>query len=117
MAYYLMIFVAGIAGSFHCVGMCGGFACAFGREPTGRGAMIERHLLYNTGRLATYLFIGALASTLGQGSVGHGSLGSIAAGQRILAVTSGVLMIVMALQFLAICSAFIVSSWGLAATR
>jgi sulfite exporter TauE/SafE len=99
MAYYLMIFVAGIAGSFHCVGMCGGFACALGRDPVGRRATIERHLLYNTGRLATYSFIGALAGTLGQGLVGHGSLGSIATGQRILAVASGVLMIVMALQF------------------
>jgi sulfite exporter TauE/SafE len=99
MAYYLMIFVAGIAGSFHCVGMCGGFACALGRDPVGRRATIERHLLYNTGRLATYSFIGALAGTLGQGLVGHGSLGSIATGQRILAAASGVLMIVMALQF------------------
>ena len=34
MAYYLMLFAAGFAGSFHCIGMCGGFACALGRDPT-----------------------------------------------------------------------------------
>ena len=34
MAYYLMLFAAGFAGSFHCVGMCGGFACAPGPRPT-----------------------------------------------------------------------------------
>lgn len=99
MTYYLMLFIAGIAGSFHCIGMCGGFACALGRDPAGRRATIERHLLYNTGRLATYAFIGALAGTLGQGLAGHGSAGSLAAGQRILALASGILMIVMALQF------------------
>jgi sulfite exporter TauE/SafE len=31
--YYLVIFAAGFAGSFHCIGMCGGFACALGRDP------------------------------------------------------------------------------------
>lgn len=62
MTYYLLIVAAGFAGSFHCVGMCGGFACALGRDPAGRRATIERHLLYNAGRVATYVFIGALAS-------------------------------------------------------
>ena len=99
MIYYLMIFAAGAAGSFHCIGMCGGFACALGRDPAGRGATIERHLLYNTGRLATYAFIGALTGTLGQALVRHGSPGSFAAGQQALALASGLLMIVMALQF------------------
>ena len=37
MAYYLMLFAAGFAGSFHCVGMCGGFACALGHDPHGHG--------------------------------------------------------------------------------
>ena len=35
MTYYLVIFAAGFAGSFHCIGMCGGFACALGRDPRG----------------------------------------------------------------------------------
>ena len=49
MAYYAVLFVAGFAGSFHCVGMCGGFACALGRDPRGRAASLLRQLLYNTG--------------------------------------------------------------------
>lgn len=99
MTYYFIILAAGFAGSFHCVGMCGGFACALGRDPAGRMATIERHLLYNTGRLATYCFIGALAGTLGQGLVGQALPGSLATGQRVLALTAGGLMIVMGLQF------------------
>ena len=66
MTYYLVVFAAGFAGSFHCIGMCGGFACALGRDPRGRGATMVRHLLYNSGRLTTYCFLGALAGALGQ---------------------------------------------------
>ena len=66
MIYYLVVFAAGFAGSFHCLGMCGGFACGLGRDPRGRGATVVRHLLYNSGRLTTYCFLGALAGALGQ---------------------------------------------------
>ncbi len=99
MAYYLMIFLAGLAGSFHCIGMCGGFACALGRDGSHRAATVERHLLYNFGRLATYVFIGALSGELGHALLKHGAPISLAAGQQILAVASGTLIIVMALQF------------------
>ena len=66
MTYYLVIFAAGFLGSFHCIGMCGGFACALGRDPRGGVATVGRHLLYNFGRLTTYCFLGALAGALGQ---------------------------------------------------
>jgi hypothetical protein len=94
MSYYALLFIAGIAGSFHCIGMCGGFACALGGDPRGRGATVVRHALYNTGRLTTYCFLGGLAGGLG-GSLSQ-SLGAV---QRALAVIAGLLMIVMALQF------------------
>ena len=105
MAYYLMLFAAGFAGSFHCVGMCGGFACALGRDRRGRGATVVRHLLYNTGRLTTYCFLGALAGAIGQViCTPQGSnvpvLGdSFDVAERILAIVAGLLMICMALQF------------------
>jgi sulfite exporter TauE/SafE len=105
MAYYLMLFAAGFAGSFHCIGMCGGFACALGRDPHGHGATVLRHLLYNTGRLTTYCFLGGLAGALGQvictpqGMTVSLVGGSLDAAQRILAIVAGLLMIAMALQF------------------
>jgi sulfite exporter TauE/SafE len=105
MAAYLVIFAAGFAGSFHCIGMCGGFACALGRAPQGGGATVVRHLLYNTGRLTTYCFLGALAGALGQvictsqGTTVPLMSGPLDAGQRFLAVLAGLLMIAMALQF------------------
>jgi uncharacterized protein len=109
MTYYALLFIAGFAGSFHCIGMCGGFACALGADPRGASATSVRHLLYNTGRLSTYCFLGALAGGLGHvicTSLGSRSeLGapflssSINAAQRALAVLAGLLMIIMALRF------------------
>jgi hypothetical protein len=106
MTYYLLAFVAGFAGSFHCIGMCGGFVCALGNGGRGAAMGVSRHLLYNTGRLASYVSIGALAGGLGQvlcsaeGGLSVPLLdGSVDTAQRVLAVVAGLLMIVMALQF------------------
>ena len=102
MTYYLVIFAAGFAGSFHCIGMCGGFACALGRDPRGGAATARRHLLYNVGRVTTYCFLGMLAGALGQAvSSAHGTAlpGPVDIAQRILAIVAGLLMIAMALQF------------------
>jgi sulfite exporter TauE/SafE len=103
--YYLVIFAAGFLGSFHCIGMCGGFACALGRDPRGGVATAGRHFLYNVGRLTTYCFLGALAGLLGQlasgsaGAPGSLSYSPLDIAQRVLAVVAGLLMIAMALQF------------------
>ncbi|ATU94025.1 sulfite exporter TauE/SafE family protein [Phyllobacterium zundukense] len=113
MTYYLMIFAAGFAGSFHCIGMCGGFACALGRDQQGGGATVLRHLFYNTGRLTTYCFVGGLAGALGQvicttqDSMAAPLLdGSLDIAQRILAIVAGLLMIAMALQFFGLLQVF-----------
>jgi len=105
MTYFLVVFASGFAGSFHCIGMCGGFACALGRSAQGPAATALRHLIYNTGRLTTYCFLGGLAGTLGQAICTSRGLavpplaGSLDVGQRILAIVAGLLMIAMALQF------------------
>lgn len=49
--------LAGLLGSPHCVGMCGGFAVSAGS----RGATVA----WNLGRLTTYVVLGALSGTLG----------------------------------------------------
>lgn len=97
----LLIFLAGLAGSMHCVGMCGGFACGLGADARGPGASVLRHLAYNGGRVTSYCFMGAVAGYLGLLLVGHGAQGSAAsAAQRVLAVLSGALMVFLGLQFL-----------------
>lgn len=96
-----LILLAGFAGSFHCVGMCGGFACALGRADSGpRARRVLRHLLYNGGRVTTYAFLGALAGLAGAGTLGADGSTLAATAQRLLAGLAGVLMIVMGLQLL-----------------
>src|ERR1700747_2941042 len=112
MDYYLLLFAAGFAGSFHCIGMCGGLACALGRDPSGHCATVLRHLLYNTGRLTTYCFLGGLAGALGQVTCTPQGMtvslvgGSLDAAQRILATFGGRLMIGIALQFFGLLQGF-----------
>ncbi|ASY71616.1 heavy metal-associated domain-containing protein [Sinorhizobium fredii USDA 205] len=106
MTPYLVLFAAGFAGSFHCIGMCGGFACALGRDGRGQGGTVLRHLLYNTGRLTTYCFLGALAGAFGQMICTSADFSAtlplaepIDFAQRALAIVAGLLMIMIALQF------------------
>jgi uncharacterized protein len=105
MSAYLLFFAAGFLGSFHCIGMCGGFACALGRDPRGGAATLARHLVYNCGRLTTYCFLGGLAGALGQAlCTPRGLKAAVPSdpfdlGQRVLAIVAGLLMIVMAVQF------------------
>lgn len=101
-AAYLLIFLGGLAGSLHCVGMCGGFACAIGADPRGRRATITRHLIYNTGRVTAYCLLGTVAGFLGMNLINHYDAGAhpVTAAQRLLAAVSGVLMLFIGMRFL-----------------
>jgi sulfite exporter TauE/SafE len=59
MGALLAAFVSGLAGSLHCIAMCGGFAATAGSRPTGAAA-------WHLGRLSTYALLGALAGAVGQ---------------------------------------------------
>jgi uncharacterized protein len=97
---YFLIFLAGLAGSMHCIGMCGGFVCVMGKDPRGAAATLHRHLTYNLGRVTTYSFLGTVVGTLGVLLVGHhGEPTTVSLAQRALAVFSGLLMLYIGLQF------------------
>jgi sulfite exporter TauE/SafE len=60
-------FLAGVAGSFHCIGMCGGIVAALSMTGSG-GAFrfrLESQICYNLGRVSTYTLLGALAGLIG----------------------------------------------------
>jgi len=105
--------LAGLAGSLHCVGMCGpilaGFSVAFRAQPvtlTIDPAIKPRQtrfpialdmIAYHTGRIWTYAFLGLLAGLLGD-SLRHGSqsLGFQRATSSMLAIAvivSGVVLL------------------------
>lgn len=60
----------GLLGSSHCIGMCGGIVGSLniGLPQTQHRSLVSRlshHLLYNSGRILSYMFIGALAGFAG----------------------------------------------------
>lgn len=62
--------MAGLVGSPHCVGMCGGFAIACGTK----GAKV---LPWHIGRLCTYGVLGAVAGALGSAIPGPRGIGAV----------------------------------------
>ena len=60
-------FLAGLAGSFHCVGMCGGVVAALALTRGGHplAARLGSQVCYNLGRVTTYTLLGALAGLIG----------------------------------------------------
>lgn len=57
------LFLLGLLGTGHCIGMCGPLVLAI---PTQTGKM-SSHLLYNLGRITTYAGVGALLGGVGTG--------------------------------------------------
>ncbi|MBS1143007.1 MAG: sulfite exporter TauE/SafE family protein [Proteobacteria bacterium] len=64
---FLALFLVGLLGGTHCVGMCGGIVGALSMGVTARWSM---HLAYNSGRILSYGAAGALAGALGAASMG-----------------------------------------------
>lgn len=62
---HIAVFLLGLLGGTHCVGMCGGIVSALSLQmPRGRPAWTI-HLGYNLGRIASYTLAGAVMGTIG----------------------------------------------------
>jgi sulfite exporter TauE/SafE len=89
MPEYLSIFLISLASSFHCVGMCGGIAglqAGWGDSSASRAVHLS---LYHFGKIASYVFIGAIFGAFGALLIGFG---------RLLSLLAGSFMIGMALK-------------------
>jgi sulfite exporter TauE/SafE len=96
MSAYALIFVSGLVGSLHCVGMCGGFPLALAGN--GGAGNLPRQLLYNAGRLNTLAAIGAFSGAAGAVVAGAGDSWP----GRVLAVVAGLFMIGVGLEMLGV---------------
>lgn len=79
-------FLLGLAGGFHCIGMCGPIAFILPIDKRTPFKMAFQTLLYHLGRLITYSFIGLLFGLLGKGLY-------LAGIQQQLSIVIGVAMI------------------------
>ena len=81
--------VAGLAGSGHCLAMCGGVAGALAMRAHGAGAgfgaRLSLALVYNVARVSSYAVAGALAGLLGRALVAAVDVAGLSIAFRVLA--------------------------------
>ena len=80
--------VLGLAGSFHCIGMCGPIAFVLPVDRTSKTKAIYQTILYNLGRVLSYSLIGVLFGFLGKGLY-------LAGFQQRLSILMGLIMILI----------------------
>jgi sulfite exporter TauE/SafE len=85
-------FLAGLLGSGHCFGMCGGIAAGLGAMSQGRAVVPA--LQFNLARLISYAILGLLAATVLSGVSGLVPIG------RWLRVLTAVMILLIGLKFL-----------------
>jgi sulfite exporter TauE/SafE len=94
---YLAALTTGLVGGFgHCVGMCGPIVASYTLQDS--SPPVDRVLstiLYNTGRITTYVFIGALMGLTGSFVNTAGMLAGV---QEIAAIAAGLFMVLMGLH-------------------
>jgi len=78
--------VLGLAGSFHCIGMCGPIAFVLPVDRSSKRKVFFQTFLYNIGRLISYSLIGLLFGFIGKGLY-------LAGFQQRLSVLMGAIMI------------------------
>lgn len=63
------VFLVGLLGGVHCLGMCGGIVGALSLQRPGARPAMGLQLAYNSGRILSYGAAGALAGALGAGGL------------------------------------------------
>lgn len=95
-AAFALVFALGLASGLHCLQMCGPIVLSYSL-PLARAEAWRAHLLYNGGRLTTYMLLGAAAGLLGGGIGFAGRLAGLASGARMIAgaamILAGILMV------------------------
>ena len=82
-------FLLGLAGSLHCVAMCGPLMLALPLSRAERWGALGQTLMYQFGRIGTYMLLGLLFGMLGKGV-------ALAGFQQALSIGAGVLMLAAA---------------------
>jgi len=88
-----VVFLAGLLGSAHCAGMCGGFAIALGALPGTRSYAV-RLGAYLVGKALTYVLLGMFAGAFGY------ALFLVTGVQKVLTMAAGAAMIALGVVLL-----------------
>lgn len=95
MQTYLEIFLIGLLGSMHCIGMCGGFVAMYSLKKPAAQPSLPYHALYNLGRITIYSLLGGIMGLLGSTVAYIGGLKGIPGATLLIA---GAVMVLMGLN-------------------
>jgi sulfite exporter TauE/SafE len=95
MQTYIEIFLIGLLGSMHCIGMCGGFVAMYSLKKPAAQASLPYHALYNLGRVTTYSLLGGALGLIGSFGAYIGKLRGVPGAVLLIA---GSLMILMGMN-------------------
>ena len=89
-----LVFLIGLAGSVHCVGMCGGFVIAI-TQTDRPGHRLIRHAAYYGGKTFTYAVLGAIS-----GAAGAVVTGLLRDFQNVVSMILGLILILLGVWLL-----------------
>jgi sulfite exporter TauE/SafE len=95
MQTYIELFLIGIFGSMHCIGMCGGFVGMYALKKPAAEPSFPYHVLYNLGRITTYSLLGGIIGYAGSFAAYVGEHRGIPGAVLLIA---GLIMILMGLN-------------------
>ncbi len=95
MSTYVEVFLIGLFGSMHCIGMCGGFVAMYSLKKPVTQPSLPYHLLYSLGRIMTYSILGGILGYVGSFAAYIGRHRGIPGAVLLFA---GVVMILMGLN-------------------
>lgn len=91
-----LIFVGGILGTAHCLGMCGPFALAIGSTAPDWSRALARQTAYTAGRVFTYGVLGAVAGFCGARLIS--TVPTLVNIPAALAIVAGALLVIQGFQ-------------------
>ncbi len=89
---YSEVFLIGLFGSMHCIGMCSGFVAMYSLKKPASQPSLPYHLLYNLGRIMTYSILGGVVGYIGSFFSYIGKLRGVPGAVLLIAGTIMVLM-------------------------
>lgn len=92
-----LVFVSGVLGSAHCIGMCGAISATMNLGTTGVRSALARQIFWSIGRTFTYAFLGMVAGFAGARfteSEFLSSQTSVVGVQAAFAIVAGLLLVV-----------------------
>ena len=90
----LSVFLVGLLGGVHCVGMCGGIVTALSLSSTTRRPALPMLLAYNFGRITSYALAGAIVGAIGASTI---LLERFVPAERVLYGLANIMLILLGL--------------------